>query len=425
MKTSLKSRVSGAPTVRPMGITGKETPEALLEDKFPAFAGRQVREAYSLMRTTVREGAATFLTLSGAMTPAGIHSSCIIPLIERGMIDAITTTGANLYHDAHRVIGHAVHEIDPNSGDLELRKARCIRIYDLAFPEQALLDCDRVFSAMLQKPQFQKRMSTAELHRLLGEEMDALERVLGVKESSLLATAYRHKVPIYVGAVQDGSIFLNVVKLRALLGEEFRCEVDPILDVYEMSALQHYCQKTLGKRLAVWMLGGGVPKNYTLQGEPLLGQIFDIPTRGFDIDVQICVDVADNGALSPATAAEGHTWGKTSAQSVQTGSVSCRADVTAVMPFITYALLSDPKMKKRGLALADHTARAHAVLDAEVKKRRTALLRSLDFEGVTETARRPSKGRKAPATRATKKTRAAKNTRAAKKTRATKKPRQR
>ncbi|MEZ4220563.1 MAG: deoxyhypusine synthase family protein [Polyangiaceae bacterium] len=383
MKKTLASRVSAAPKVRPAAISGKEKTHDLLMAAFPAYAGRQVREAYSLMRATVKEGAATFLTLSGAMTPAGIHSSSIIPLIERGLIDAITTTGANLYHDAHRVIGHAVHEIDPHSGDLELRQARCIRIYDLAFPEQALLDCDRVFSAMLRKPEFQKRMGTAELHRLLGKEMDALERRLGVKQPSLLSTAYRHDVPIFVGAVQDGSIFLNVVKLRALLGEEFRCEVDPILDVYEMSALQHYCQSQLKKKLAVWMLGGGVPKNYTLQGEPLLGQIFDIPTRGFDIDVQICVDVADNGALSPATAAEGHTWGKTSAESVQTGSVYCRADVTAVMPFIAHALLGDPKMKKRGLRLATHLDRARQLLDREVQKRRSALLSTLDFAGVS------------------------------------------
>ncbi len=382
MEKSLGRRVGKAPKVRPTAISGKERPAQLLDDKFPAYAGRQVREAYNLMRTTVQQDCATVLTLSGAMTPAGIHSSCIIPLIERGLIDVITTTGANLYHDAHRVIGHAVHEIDPNSGDLELRKARCIRIYDLAFPEQALLDCDRVFSAMIRKPEFQKKMTSAEFHRLLGKEMAALEKSLGVKEPSLLSTAYRHKVPIYVGAVQDGSIFLNVVKLRALLGAEFRCEIDPIADVFEMSAVQHYCQAKLKKKLAVWMLGGGVPKNYTLQGEPLLGQIFDIPTRGFDIDVQICVDVADNGALSGATAAEGHTWGKTSAQSVQTGSVYCRADVTVVFPFITHALLSDPKMKKRGLRLNDKLVEATANLQREVSRRKKKLMASLTFEGV-------------------------------------------
>lgn len=386
MADILERRVVRAPKVRPAAIHGKERPAEVLEQKFPAFAGRQLRDAHELMRTTIEQGAATFLTMSGAMTPAGLHSSCIIPMIERGMIDAITTTGANLYHDAHRVIGHAVHEIDPNTGDLALREARCIRIYDLAFPEQALLDCDRVFSAMIAKPAFQKRMGTAEFHRLLGEEMDRLERALKVKQPSLLSTAYRHKVPIFVGAVQDGSIFLNVVKLRALLGESFKCEIDPAQDVFEMSALQHYCQAKLKKRLAVWMLGGGVPKNYTLQGEPLLGQIFDIPTRGFDIDVQICVDVADNGALSGATAAEGHTWGKTSAESVQQGSVYCRADVTMVMPFLTHALMSDPKMKKRGLRLADHMAAATRLLESEVAKRRTALLATLTHGAVSEIA---------------------------------------
>ena len=99
-----------------------------------------------------------------AVTAAVLGSVCqtIIPLIERGLIDCITTTGANLYHDAHRIIGHRIREIDPTAGDLQYRLARIIRIYDLGFWEETLLETDKLFSALLQLPDFQKRMTTPE-----------------------------------------------------------------------------------------------------------------------------------------------------------------------------------------------------------------------------------------------------------------------
>ena len=164
-----------------------------------------------------------------------------------------------------------------------------------------------------------------------------------MKQPSLLATATSTRVPIFVGAVQDGSIFLNVVKLKRLLGDEFKLEIDINDDVYAMGAMQHYCRHHGEKKLAIWILGGGVPKNYTLQGEPLLDQILGVPTTGFDIDVQFCVDPVDNGALSSCPAGEGHTWGKVSVEAVETGSVYVHTDVTAVFPWLTYALLLRPE----------------------------------------------------------------------------------
>lgn len=365
--------------VKPRRITGRERPVDIIEGAFPAYVGRQERTAFQLMQKCVADGAAVFLTLSGAMTPAGLHQSCLIPLLERGIIDCITTTGANLYHDAHRVIGHRIREIAPDAGDLNLRVARIIRIYDLGFLEETLLETDKLFSALLQKPAFQKRMTTSELHYLLGREMLGIEKALGVKEPSLLSTAYRMGVPIFVGAVQDGSIFLNIVKLRAMLGDAFKLEIDVNDDVFEMGAVQHHCFATLKKKMAIWILGGGVPKNYTLQGEPLLDQILGVPTHGFDIDVQFCVDPVDNGALSSCPAGEGHTWGKVSAESVAAGSVYVHTDVTAVFPWLTYALLSDPKMKKKPLDLAAARDMARDRLMREVLKRRKDLVPTMSY----------------------------------------------
>ncbi|MCL2448159.1 MAG: deoxyhypusine synthase family protein [Polyangiaceae bacterium] len=375
----MRQHFEKARDVRPRAISGKERPHDLVMDRFPAYVGRQERTAYELMRKSVERDCAVFLTFSGAMTPAGLHQSCLIPLISRGLVDCITTTGANLYHDAHRIIGHRIREIDPTAGDLQYRLARIIRIYDLGFWEDTLLETDKLFSAILRGPEFQRRMTTPELHYLVGRRLFAIEKALGIDEPSLLATAYRYGVPIFVGAVQDGSIFLNIVKLKRLLGSSFKLEIDVNDDVFEMGAMQHHCFASLKRPLAVWILGGGVPKNYTLQGEPLLDQILAVPTNGFDIDVQFCVDPVDNGALSSCPAGEGHTWGKVSAESVASGSVYVHADVTAVFPWLTYALLSDPKMRRKPRRLYDAREAAVARLEREVEKRRAELAPTLSY----------------------------------------------
>ena len=190
---------------------------------------------------------------------------------------------------------------------------------------------------------------------------------------SLLSTCYRRGIPIFVGAVQDGSIFLNIVKLKRLFPEEFKLEIDVNDDVYEMGAIQHFCLRRLKKKMAVVILGGGVPKNYTLQGEPLLDQILFVPTEGFDIDVQFCVDPVDNGALSSCPASEGHTWGKVSPEGVAR-SIYVHADVTSVFPWIPSALLSDAKLKAlpHRRLYADHRKEALTMLDKAVAKQRPA-----------------------------------------------------
>jgi deoxyhypusine synthase len=378
-RKTLRAHYSDARKADPRPISGKESPQELLAHAFSAYVGRQERTAFELMQQSMKQDASVFLTLSGAMTPAGLHQSCLIPLVERGVISAITTTGANLYHDAHRIIGHAIREVNPNASDLQYRLARVIRIYDLGFWEEALLDTDRLFSAIIRGPEFQKKMTTPEFHYLLGKAVAGIEKSLGVKQPSLLSTCYKHGVPIWVGAVQDGSIFLNVVKLKRLLGAEFKFELDINDDVYSMAAMQHFCRHNGSKRLAIWILGGGVPKNYTLQGEPLLDQILNVPTQGFDIDLQFCVDPVDNGALSSAPAGEGHTWGNVSVEAVETGSVYVHTDVTAVFPWLTHALLSDAKVKRKPMRLMDRMQDAVRFLDKDVQKRSKELMKTLDW----------------------------------------------
>jgi deoxyhypusine synthase len=223
-------------------------------------------------------------------------------------------------------------------------------------------------------------MTTPEFHSLLGKELYEMEKALKAEQPSLLSTCYRHGVPIFVGAVQDGSIFLNIVKLKRLYGKDFKLEIDVNDDVFEMGAMQYHCFGTLKKKMAIWILGGGVPKNYTLQGEPLLDQILGVPTHGFDFDVQFCVDPVDNGALSSCPAGEGHTWGKVSAESAQYGSMYVHCDVTAVFPWVTYALLSDARVHKKPRRLYDSRVAAVKTLQREITKRKKKLLETVKFD---------------------------------------------
>lgn len=357
----MSGEFAGRP-VDPPAVTGGESVRTLVETRFSAFAGRNVREVHRIMRRSLEEDCAVFATLSGAMTPAGLHSSVILPLVASGAISCLTTTGANLYHDVHRLLGHTIHELSPMADDLALREQRIIRIYDLGFDEEVLLDTDRFFLEVMKRPEFQRSMTTPEFHHELGRAVAAVEDAQGAPGSTVLGACFRHEVPVFSGAVQDGSIFLNAVRLQRE-DPAFRFRIDPARDVYQMAALQNLARRDGGKA-AIWIFGGGVPKNYTLQGEPLLSQILGVDARGFDYDAQICVDVVDNGALSPCSAGEGHTWGKTSAECVESSSAYLRTDVTIAAPFIAAALLSDPSLRREPKRLYRRLDEAERELDA-------------------------------------------------------------
>ncbi len=352
-------------SVDPRAIRGDEPVRDLLEHAFPAFAGRNLREAHRLMRRSILEDCTVFATLSGAMTPAGLHTSTILPLIEAGAISVLTTTGANLYHDTHRLLGHTIREVSPRGDDLAYREEGTIRIYDLGFPEEVLLDTDRFFLELLRRPAFQRDMTTPEWHYELGREVARIEDSLDKPVRTLLGTCFRNDVPIFVGAPQDGSIYLNVVRL-ARTDPDFKFRLDVARDAFQMSALQHLSRADDGAA-AIWIFGGGVPKNYTLQGEPLLDQIFGVPARGFDYDVQICVDVEDNGALSSCSAGEGHTWGKTSAECVESKSVYLRTDVTVAAPFLASALLSESELRREPKRWMKRLDEAEQALDNVIR----------------------------------------------------------
>lgn len=345
-------------------ITGQESTESLLQNCFLAYGGREVRQAYQLLKRAISENHLITVTLSGAMTPADIGRSCLNVMIERGMTDILCTTGANLYHDLHRSLGFILEEGTPWIDDRELRQERTIRIYDIFFHEEVLLQTDLFFASILQGEEFQRSMTTPEFHHLLGKYVYELENRAGITNRSVLSTCYLHQVPVFCGAPQDGSIFLNVVKLRKQLGDDFRFNLDLVQDVFEFAAYQYYAKKQSPGRMAVLILGGGVPKNYTLQGEPLLSQIFGLEIEGYDIDIQISDANVHTGGLSGCPASEGHTWGKTSSECV-INSVFCHGDVTQLLPVLVHAA-AQQGLNKDGARLLSRRREMLAFLEEAV-----------------------------------------------------------
>src|SRR5881409_3743063 len=307
------------------------------------------------------------LSLTGALTPAGLGISALIPLIKAGFVDWINSTGANLYHDAHFGIGLAMHEGNAQTSDIVLRAEEVVRIYDIFFDYSVLLDTDAFFRQIISAPEFQKTMSSAEFHYLAGRYVHERERKLGLKEKSLLAVAYEYAVPIYTSSPGDSSIGMNVAA-KSLQGNKLA--FDPSLDVNETAAIVLAAKRGLIRddgrtptvrqgakmkrdrarsgRSAIFILGGGSPKNFALQTEPQIQEVLGIDERGHDYFLQVTDARPDTGGLSGATPAEAVSWGKIDPDQLP-GTVVVYTDSSIALPLLTaYALARrQPRPLKR------------------------------------------------------------------------------
>jgi deoxyhypusine synthase len=318
---------------------------------FPAFGGAFLRRIYTILDHAVGMGCPMTLAIAGPVTVSGQHQAWLIPLLETGWVAYLSTTDAVCYHDGHRSLdGRAdpIFETPIWGDDGALREERTIRVTDMAFDEDVLLDQDRFLSAVLLRPEFQHKMTGTELRNRLGQFFAAQEKANGVEEG-LLATCHRLAIPIFVGAPGDGSVFLNSMKLWAMkkagLLEDYGFDLDLHAEIYEACAYHRWgLFEQEPNALATLMLGGGVPKNYNLQPEPALGQILGIPNvRGYNFDVQIVSSPVTDGSLSSCLPGEAVTWGKVDKDTYLEATESMQADYSTVMPFIVAALLENRK----------------------------------------------------------------------------------
>ena len=332
--------------IDPRRVDGTESVVELVEGTFQAYNSGRLREACQLFAEKMLEPDVTVgLTLTGALTPAGLGMSCLIPLLEAGFVDWIVSTGANLYHDTHFGLGLAMHRGNPAESDVVLRDEGVVRIYDIFFDYDVLLSTDAFFRQILRAPEFQRALSSAELHYLCGGYVAERERVLGLKSKSLLSAAYRCGVPVYTSSPGDSSIGMNVA---ALALEGLACTIDPNANVNETAALVLGAKRNGGKS-AVMIMGGGSPKNFALQTEPQIQEVLGIDEKGHDYFLQVTDARPDTGGLSGATPAEAVSWGKIDPDRLP-DAVVCYLDSTIALPLLTsYALAKRKKRKLRRL----------------------------------------------------------------------------
>ena len=329
--------------IEPAPITGRETIPELVDNAFLAYNAGRLAEACRLYSERMLADDVTVgMSLTGAMTPAGLGMSTLIPLVEAGFLDWIVSTGANLYHDAHFGLGLAMHRGSPFADDVELREEGVVRIYDIFFDYEVLLSTDAFIRQVSARPEFQRPMSTAEYHYRLGGYVRERERALGIARKSLLGVAHECAVPIYTSSPGDSSIGMNVAE-QALAGSRLR--FDSSADVNETSAIV-FDAKTQGGKSGVLIIGGGSPKNFVLQTEPQIQEVLGISEKGHDYYLQITDARPDTGGLSGATPAEAVSWGKVDPAQLP-GTVVCYLDTTVGLPVLAaYAL---GKRKKRPL----------------------------------------------------------------------------
>lgn len=340
-----ESRYLAGRRILPEPIRKGMTAVELIDQAFLAYNGRRLREAARLFAQKMLEPDVTVgITLAGALTPAGMGLSALAPLIEAGFIDWIVSTGANLYHDTHFGLAMPLREGTAEIDDVVLRGENVIRIYDIFFHYDVLLSTDAFYRELIAAPEFDRPMSTAEFHHLVGKYLAERERLLGGEARSLLATAYRCGVPIYTSSPGDSSIGMNVAAM-ALEGSKLRFDVSA--DVNETASIVLDAKRGGGKS-AVFILGGGSPKNFILQTEPQIQEVLGIDERGHDYFLQVTDARPDTGGLSGATPSEAVSWGKIDPDQLA-NSIVCYVDSTVALPLITaYALgTREPRPLKR------------------------------------------------------------------------------
>ena len=330
-----QKRYLSRPPVTPRKVSANMRVTDLVElyTSCGAFQGGRLGMACKTIEQMLRENTTVALTLAGAMVPAGM-GGCLMSLIERGFIDFLISTGANLYHDMHFALGLPVHQGSPAADDVDLFDAGIERIYDVFITEKALLDTDKFVRDAARELSGAGPISTAVVHRALGA---AVLKHAPHPEKSLLATAAKFDVPIYTSSPGDSSIGMNLCALK-LAGKGL--QVDPDLDVLETTALVAASDKS-----GVIIIGGGSPKNFFLQTQPTLWQILGINKGGHDYDVQIGVDSPHWGGLSGATPSEAVSWGKINPDELD-NSVVVYSDATIALPIIAAYLATAVKAKK-------------------------------------------------------------------------------
>jgi deoxyhypusine synthase len=339
---SKTKKFAAYPRLNPSGLRKGISAADLIDQSFLAYNGGRLREAARLLTQKMlpRDGLIG-MSLTGALTPAGLGKSCLIPLMRAGFVDWIVSTGANLYHDLHYGLDMSLYQGSPFLDDVALRRDGVIRIYDILFDYDVLLDTDAFIREVIQGPEFQRVMASDEFHHLLGKYVSERVRRLKLRDSSVLAAAYECGIPVFTSSPGDSSIGMNVAAM-AMRGSGLL--IDSNRDVNQTAAIV-YDAKSGGRTSSVFILGGGSPKNFMLQTEPQIQEVMGIDEKGHDYFLQ-CTDARpDTGGLSGATPAEAVSWGKVDPDKLP-DCVVAYVDSTIALPLLSAYALARHKPRK-------------------------------------------------------------------------------
>lgn len=341
-----ESRLLKGRRILPEPVQPGVTVRDLIDDAMCAYNGARLREGCRLFsQKMLADDVAVGVSIAGALTPAGLGMSCLIPLVEAGFIDWVVSTGANLYHDTHFGIGKDLVQGSATLSDTMLRDEGVVRIYDIFFDYTVLLDTDAFFRQTMLAPEFQRTMSTAEFHHRIGRYIGEREKIIGRGRKSFLAACAEYDVPVYTSSPGDSSIGMNIAA-NSLYGSKLLLDVNA--DVNETASIVLHAKREIGKS-GVLLLGGGSPKNFVLQTEPQLQEVLFVDERGHDFFLQFTDARPDTGGLSGATPGEAVTWGKVDPDKLP-DTVVCYVDTTVALPLLTaYALTAHAKREPRRL----------------------------------------------------------------------------
>ncbi len=292
-----------------------------------AYNGGRLVEACKIFENMIQEDVTVCLTLSGALTPAGI-GGFINQLIKNGVIDFIISTGANLYHDLHFALDLPVYQGDFRADDADLLKNGIVRIYDIFLPNETLIKTDKFVQKVAKNFDTDGPVSSASLHHFIGTQLWKKGKK---PEYSIMAAAAKYDVPIFTPSPGDSSIGMNLALLKM---SNKNLVIDTDLDVLESAAIIYNSDKT-----GAVELGGGAPKNFYMQTQPMLSQIMNIDTEGHDYFIQITADAPHWGGLSGATPSEAVSWKKIKPNQLK-NNVVVYCDVTIAAPIIFSYILS-------------------------------------------------------------------------------------
>lgn len=363
-----KMRYLAGKRILPKPISAKTNIVQLI-DNIDAYNGGRLRAACQLLKDKYSKNDVTVgMSLAGALTPAGLGPSAIIPLMNHGFVDWITATGANMYHDMHFAFNLPMHRGSHTVDDVDLRDKGVTRIYDILFDyEDVLMETDRRLRKIMLRPEFQKEMGTREFYHHLGKVMNEYEKKNKLGEVCILAAAYRNGIPVFTSSPGDSTIGMNVAGLELLaqsqgLLDKFKLKINPSIDVNDSTAIILNAKRYEKGKTGVILVGGGSPKNFVLQTEPQIQEVLMIPEVGQDYDINITDARPDTGGLSGAPPSEAASWGKIDPTKLEEA-VTAYVDVTVALPLLVAYVLQSTKPRKLK-RLYDRGAELHKKLVA-------------------------------------------------------------